>query len=152
MKLVRPAQTDPEFHTVWRVFFAIVRAVLDGPEDQRAVFFFAQHHQRRMRRNLTNLVHQPQGSFVVTLGVRRPQVQQYDVGRLADVGELIELLFTDRARRETIAQGPGNRFSQPRILRQEANSNYWLVQSSKTPDHRANRERLAPGTGTSPNS
>src|ERR1700730_13819774 len=81
--------------------------------------------------NFTNLVHQSQDGFVVPLRVRGPQVQQYDIGPLANLGELIELLFADRARCKTIAQCPGNRFSQPRILRQEANSDYFFVQCSK---------------------
>jgi hypothetical protein len=79
VKSMGSTQNEPKLDHIGRVCDAVGSTVLDRPENESAVLFFAKHDHGTVKGNLTDLINQAKESFIVALGIRIAQVEQDDV-------------------------------------------------------------------------
>ena len=97
----------------------------------RAILFLAKNHERRVRWNFADFVHQAQDSFIVALGVGGTQIEQNNVGRSrAHRVNWSNCHWLTVAGSEVFAQRSSDGVSESRILCEEANPDHLLVQRS----------------------
>jgi hypothetical protein len=103
VKFVSSAQNQAKLDHVRRIRHAVVRAVLHDAEEQRAVFFVAEHHDGRVEGYLTDLIHEAKTRLVIAICAGSAEIQEYYVAPVAKIIETVKVELVDPACRKAIA-------------------------------------------------
>jgi hypothetical protein len=77
--------------------------VLHDAEEQRTVFFVAEHHDGRVEGNLAYLIHEAKTRLIIAVCAGSPEVQEYYVTPVAKIVETARVELVDSACRKAIA-------------------------------------------------